>query len=68
MSKKFDPIKSKNDDERSEFWDKYSKNFVAIVNARSTKSYLKGEIYLLLICRLGGMSYAKISIIIDIYR
>ena len=46
MSQKFDPIKSKNDNERSEFWDKYSKNFVAIVNARSTKSYLKGEIYL----------------------
>ena len=46
MSKKFDPIKSKNDNERSTFWDTYSKNFVAIVNARSTKSYLKGEIYL----------------------
>ena len=43
---KFDPIKSQNDEQRSEFWDSYSKNFVAIVNARSTKSYLKGEIYL----------------------
>ena len=43
---KFDPIKSKveNDQERAEFWNTYSKNFVAIVNARSTKSYLKGEI------------------------
>ena len=45
---KFDPIKSKveNDEERAEFWNIYSKNFVAIVNARSTKSYLKGEIEL----------------------
>lgn len=43
---KFDPIKSKfeNDQDRAEFWNTYSKNFVAIVNARSTKSYLKGEI------------------------
>jgi len=40
----FDPIKSKNDIERTEFWDTYSKNFVSIVNARSTKTYLKGEI------------------------
>ena len=46
MTEKFDPIKSHNDKERSEFRDTYSKNFVAIVNAKSTKSYLKGEIYL----------------------
>ena len=44
MKKKFDPIKSHNENERAKFWDDYSKNFVAIVNARSTKSYLKGEI------------------------
>jgi SAM-dependent methyltransferase len=41
---KFDPIKSQNDDERSEFWNTFSKGFIPIINARSTKSYLKGEI------------------------
>jgi SAM-dependent methyltransferase len=46
----FDPIKSKNinDDikKRAAFWDAYSKNFISISYAKSTKSYLRGEIYL----------------------
>jgi SAM-dependent methyltransferase len=50
VKKSFDPIASNkiaNDGKiRAKFWDVYSKNFVSISFAKSTKSYLNGEIYL----------------------
>ncbi|MBI2024666.1 MAG: class I SAM-dependent methyltransferase [Candidatus Harrisonbacteria bacterium] len=43
---KFDPIKNFKEEEQGTFWDEYSKNFISIEAAQSTKSLLRGEIRL----------------------
>jgi SAM-dependent methyltransferase len=45
--RRFDPIKNFREEEQTGFWDDYSRDFISIENALSTRSYLKGEIRLI---------------------
>lgn len=43
MTEKFNPLESKNEHLRAEFWDKYAKDFISIGNSLSSNSLYKGE-------------------------